>query len=208
MYPVAVFLPSFFLPPFPHFSCCVYISLLLRMGRRKKKLGIHAINLLIYLPTHTQQCIVGATLRLEGGGKRRVRRRRRRNIFLFGLHTALMVAWERRHIPPSTLCRFPFRVYSISRVRGLFEPASQWQKKNPSHLITRVPDRVILRLQYFLSTPPTSIFCLFFFFSFFLRPSFQPSASRNFHYWFHFVWFSPLFCSVLFTYMLMALKVI
>jgi hypothetical protein len=49
------------------------------MGRRKKKLGIHAINLLIL--TYTQQCIVGATLRLEGGGMEGGRRRR---IFLFG----------------------------------------------------------------------------------------------------------------------------
>jgi hypothetical protein len=58
------------------------------MGRRKKKLGIHAINLLIL--TYTQQCIVGATLRLEGGGMEGGGEKTK--YFYLVLHTALMVA--------------------------------------------------------------------------------------------------------------------
>lgn len=94
------------------------------MGRRKKKLRIHAINLVIL--TYTQQCS-GCNSEIGGRGERRGEKKKT-NIFYLG---CTQLSWwrEKDAIYPRTLCRFPFRVYSISRVRGLFEPTSQWQKK-------------------------------------------------------------------------------
>jgi hypothetical protein len=117
---------------------------------------------------------------MEGGGRRR--------IFLFGLHTALMVAWERRHIPPSTLCRFSISGLfhlSSSRVIWTSQPVAEEKPKPSYNLSAR---------SCHLTTAVFSLYTTdkhFLSFLFFSRPSFHPSASRNFHYWFHFVWFPP-----------------
>lgn len=185
MYPVAVSsilllasLPALFL-------LCLHFSV--APDGEEEEEARHTRNKSSYTYLHTT---VYSGCNSEIGGRGNGGGGREDEIFLFGAaHSSHGGVRKTPYTPVYTLSFSISGLFHLSSSRVIWtsQPVAEEKPKPSYNLSAR---------SCHLTTAVFSLYTTdkhFLSFLFFSRPSFHPSASRNFHYWFHFVWFSPPF---------------